>query len=176
ATDGIELIAKDGTQFNESIHLCVEYLATDTPIVSKDLMFGVQPTSDCTMLASDEDVSVVLGPVHNGTGYDYESMDVVWDSVFVRLTDGVSTVQWSATYDLLCGESPSEWLSDEAALGGLSAVCRIVDLQGNGLANAGDSVCVMIQDDGAFHPGTEYTLSLVYIPTGEEIYSAPFNE
>lgn len=176
ATDRIELIAKDGTQFNDSIYLSVEYLVTDTLIVRKDLIFGLQPISNCTLLASDDDVSVVLGPVHNGTGYDYESLDVVWHGVLVRLTDGVSTAQWNATYDLLCGESPSDWLSEEAALGGLSAVCRIVDLQGNGLANAGDSVCVTIQDEGVFHPGTEYTISLVYVPTGEDIYSAAFSE
>jgi hypothetical protein len=53
-------------------------------------------------------------------------------------------------------------------------VCAVQDLQGNGLANTGDCVELSVTAGDVFDPGTEYTFTLVHVPTGAEIFSAAF--
>ncbi len=67
-----------------------------------------------------------------------------------------------------------QWSSDEMTLGDLSVVCAVQDLQGNGLANTGDCVELSVTAGDVFDPGTEYTFTLVHVPTGAEIFSAAF--
>lgn len=174
--DKFDLIARNGTTFLEAtgIVLRVLYNVTDTTIFSEPIEFFTEPTSDCLVLADDDSVTVTFAPIHNGTDIHYQLVDIIWDDIVVRLTDGVSSVEWNSTYEALSGGDPVDWTSDALALGDLSLVCVIYDLQGNGLADAGDRIEVTAEDDGAFDPGTTYTISVVYATTGIDIFSATF--
>ncbi|MGD9963500.1 MAG: hypothetical protein AB7S97_06355 [Thermoplasmata archaeon] len=174
--DKFDLIARNGTTFLEgmSFVLRVFYSVADTTIFGESIEFFTEPTSDCLVLAEDDSITVTFAPIHNGTDVHYQLVDVIWDDIVVRITDGVSSVEWNSTYEALSGGDPVDWTSEALALGDLSLVCVIHDLQGNGLADAGDRVEVASEDGGAFDPGTTYAISVVYAITGFDIFSSTF--
>lgn len=91
------------------------------------------------------------------------------DDFVISLSDGENETEWNLASHDLCGEDTAQCTSDEMTLGDLSIVCEIRDLQGNGLANTGDTIEVSVIAGDTFDPVTEYTIAIVHVPTGAEI-------
>ncbi len=176
AGDVIRFQARNGTAFNgtHSYEFYMIYERTDATIVRESVEMNLTPTSECILSTSDDLVTLCMGLVHNGSGKDLVLMDLVWDDVIVSLSDGKNMTEWNLSFDELDGGTAVRWVSDEATMGGLSIVCSVTDLQGNGLANTGDCVGVSLSEGGEYDPGTEYTLALVHAPSGSSIFLAAF--
>ena len=104
-----------------------------------------------------------------------KDVDVVWGEVLVRLGSDENFTEWHLTTENLWGDGQTSWTSSESVLNGVPMTCSVLDLQGNSAVDAGDTVEVaVLQTDGAFDPDADYTMSFVYLPTGEVIYSGTF--
>jgi hypothetical protein len=175
--DRMEVVARDGADLvaGEMYSFRIVNQMTHAPALGEEFLYCADPASECTLSTSDDSVSIVLGPVHNGTGRDYEDVDVVWGEVLVRLESEGNVTEWHLATEGLWGEGQISWESDVAALGETSVVCSVLDLQGNSAVDAGDRVeiAVLPPVDG-FDPDAEYTVSFVYLPTGSTIFSAAF--
>jgi hypothetical protein len=173
----MEVVARDGADLvaGEMYSFRIVNQMTHAPALGEEFLYCADPASECTLSTSDDSVSIVLGPVHNGTGRDYEDVDVVWGEVLVRLESEGNVTEWHLATEGLWGEGQISWESDVAALGETSVVCSVLDLQGNSAVDAGDRVeiAVLPPVDG-FDPDAEYTVSFVYLPTGSTIFSAAF--
>jgi len=175
--DRIEFVARDGTslEVGKSYWMEVRYKPTYGDLIEESFRYLVDPTSGCAVTVGEEVLSIVLGPVHNGTGEDYESVDVVWSEVLVRLESDGNLTEWQLTTEDLIGEGRTSWGSDETPFGSMSLVCAVTDLQGNGLVNTGDAVELMpVLPGESYDEGAEYTVSLLYLPTGSTIFSETF--
>ncbi|MEW5748962.1 MAG: hypothetical protein AB1793_09310 [Candidatus Thermoplasmatota archaeon] len=175
--DRMEAVARDGTSFEAGVRYSfrVDSQATDAPALGEDFVYLAGPVSECTLSASEELASAVFGPVHNGTGEDYEDVDVVWGEVLVRLGSEGDSIEWHLATEDLWGDGQTSWVSNESALDGVTMTCSVLDLQGNGAVDAGDAVEIaVLQTGGAFDPDAEYTVSFVYLPTGSAIYTGTF--
>ena len=176
AGDVIEFHARNGTHFNETrdFDLRVIYAPVGTEITRETIDLLAWPESECLLSTGDDFVTATLNPMYNGTDRSYERVDVIWTDVMVRVTDGDNETGWNMSFEDLDGGEPVNWTSAEQTLGNLSLICTVVDLQGNGLANAGDRITVAVTDGGAYAEATTYTITLVHAPTGADIFIATF--
>jgi hypothetical protein len=175
--DRIEFVARDGTslEVGEGYWMGVRYKPTFEYVIRESFLYLADPTSGCAMTVGEELASVVFGPVHNGTGEDYEDVDVAWGEVLVRLESDGNLTEWHLTTEDLMGEGRSSWESEEIPFGSMSLVCAVTDLQGNGVVNTGDVVELKpVLPGESFDGGTEYTLSFLYLPTGSTIFYETF--
>ena len=175
--DRIEFVARDGTslEVGKSFWMGVRYKSAFEYVIRESFLHLADPTSGCAVTVGEEVLSVVLGPVHNGTGEDCEYVDVVWGEVLVRLESDGNLAEWQLTTEDLMGEWRTDWESGEMPFGSMSLVCAVTDLQGNGVVNTGDAVTLIpvLPGDG-FDEGVEYTVSFLYLPTGSNIFSTTF--
>ena len=174
--DRVELLAANGTKLEpgDVIDWILRSDIVHTEIIRDQFTCGIVPTSDCETEYVDDNLEITLAPLHNGTGIHYEQVDVPWDDLLVVLEDGADAVEWHPASEDLNAPAPDSWDSDPTALGGITLVCSVHDLQGNGLANTGDAVLLSPTGEDEFDPETDYTVTLVHIPTGAVIYSTSF--
>ncbi|MCJ7562439.1 MAG: hypothetical protein MUO84_05460, partial [Thermoplasmata archaeon] len=174
--DQIELLGRDGTHLNDIEYLSIAciYSPMDTEIFYELVQCGSVPVSECAFAADDHSVAITFNPVHNGTGYDYELIDATWNDVVITIGYGETQVEWNPDISYLDGGEPASWISNGTQCGNLTLVCRVVDLQGNGLVNTGDAIEVIVTLGDGFSSDTEYSLSIGYTPTDSDIYSAAF--
>ena len=176
AGDVIEFHARNGTHFNETTkyEFSVIHPPTGAEITRETVDLLAWPESECQLSTGDDFVAVTLNPMYNGTDRYYEHVDVIWTDVVVRVTDGDNETGWSVSFEDLDGGEPVNWTSAEQPLGNLSLICTVADLQGNGLANAGDRITVAVTDGRAYAEATTYTITLVHAPTGADIFAGTF--
>ena len=88
--DRFDLFARNGTTFHEGMAMGfrVFYSVTDTDIIYESIDFFEEPASHSLVSTGDGHVTIILAPIHNGTDIHYELVDVIWDNIVVRLTDG----------------------------------------------------------------------------------------
>ena len=177
AGDRVEMVARNGTAFEvgERLEFWILDKRSRCTAITEMLWYRADPTSECDLSVMGGLASITLGLVHNGTGADYKKVDVVWGEVMVRLESGGDTAEWHLETEWLSGGEPTNWSTEKATLGEMSVACKVWDLQGNGAVNTGDRVEVapMLPGDG-FDPGTEYTVTLVYLPTSSTMFSVTF--
>ncbi len=103
------------------------------------------------------------------------SKQVKWDNVTVMLnTPSYQTLEWTPNSAGLGNGAPSELDLGIQTSGGVSLGCAVMDREGNGLMDAGDSV-VFTSYDAALSKTSNYTLVILYEPTGAGITSANFH-
>ena len=174
--DRIEILVRDDTRPEDIEYLWVVciYEPADTAMLQEVFLFGAIPRSECAFTADGQSIILTFNPVHNGTGYDYELMDVLWNDVRVLISYEEYQIEWNPDGYLLGTGEPSTWISEGTQLGNMTLICVVGDLQGNGLVNAGDTIEVIVTLGDGFIPDIEYTLSIDYIPTDSDMYSAVF--
>ncbi len=139
AGDRIDIFARNGMSLNDWIYMTIIgiYSPSSTLAFSESFLSGIMLVSECTLATDDLSVAVAFNPIHNGTGYYYELMDVTWNDVVITIGYGETQVEWNPDISYLDGGEPASWISNGTQCGNLTLVCRVVDLQGNGLVNTG---------------------------------------
>ncbi len=176
AGDRLDILARNGMNLNDRRYMTIIgiYSPSSTQAFSESFLSGIMPVSECTLATDDLSVAVAFNPIHNGTGYYYELMDVTWNDVVITIGYGETQVEWNSDISYLDGGEPASWISNGTQCGNLTLVCRVVYLQGNGLVNTGDTIEVIVTLGDGFRSDIEYTLSISYTPTDSEIYDAVF--
>ena len=174
--DRVELLAANGTRLEPGDIIIWRVISNiiHEEFIQDQFTCGMAPISDCETDYTDDSMKITIAPLHNGTDIHYELIDVPWDDLLVVLEDGNDTVEWQLASEDLNAVSPDAWDSGPTTIGGLSLGCSILDLQGNGLANTGDTITLSPSGDDEFDPGADYTVTLVHVPTGGVIFSASF--
>lgn len=139
---------------------------------------GAQPRSNLSVTSTAYDARLeFVEQTYNRTldyysNTEYTPMDVSWDEVVVRLSDGSNSTLWSPPPDARDIGLPAGFLR---TLGNLTVGCVHGDLQGNGFVNRGDYLVVTIFSGGGFSPSSSYSLTVEYAVTGEPICEASFS-
>jgi hypothetical protein len=101
------------------------------------------------------------------------TLPLPWGYVEVHLTDGVDTVNWTLSTSDLNNGSYSIHDYGSKTLGTLVVSLKVIDMTGNGAANASD-VLTVTTTNGKFNPAKSYMLTLIYVPTMDIIVSETF--
>jgi FlaG/FlaF family flagellin (archaellin) len=115
--------------------------------------------------------------VTNGVKFTFVSVSsssLYWADVTIILTDGLDFVSWSPYATDLDSGFDSELLFPAESMYTINVTCAIHDLAGNGLVNGGDYFTLTTNGGPTFSSGTEYTVTLVYDPTGSSMTSSSF--
>ena len=173
AGDKADFHALNGTVFDENTIYSLQliYCPTGTRILSDHINFLSHPVSECFLSTTNNSTSITLTPIHEMNESYYHLIDVTWTDIAVRINDGENQVEWNLSIDDFDGGEPIDWTSDEQSLGSMPMTCTIVELQGNGLANSGDRVVLNAASGMAYDEATVYSVALVHIPTGVDIFS-----
>jgi hypothetical protein len=111
--------------------------------------------------------------ITNGFRIDILSISVLevsWDDVTVRLTDGINVTVWEPIALDLADGVPTMANLSASSLGSLVVCCEVLELAGNGLINIGDYFELFTYEgDPEFSPAVDYRAVLVYEPTGEMV-------
>ena len=102
--------------------------------------------------------------------------DVVWSDLTIRLSDETDTVSWTnLSSKALTGAYPPEvWhYGNGKALPGLCVFLNVTDVSANGRMSKGDYITLTV-GGGSLEPGADYTLSLLFEPTGGEMMAYDF--
>ena len=103
---------------------------------------------------------------------------VRWGEVMVQLSDGINTITWLnfTTDDFVSSTSPVAWhYGNSTDLGTLSIYLNITDRTGNGRINSGDFLEFTTHTSPTFLQSVDYTLTILYKPTGGEMMSDSIN-
>ncbi len=174
--DMIEIVAVDGTHLNRTRYSTVFCICTQlsTAMFDESFLYDAIPVSECAIVNDEYSIAVTFGPVHNGTGYNYELMDIFWDEVVIDIGYDENMVEWNPDVSIMMTGVQTTWISDGIQLGNMSVLCIIEDLQGNGLVNTGDTVQILVTLGEGFSPDTDYSLSVHHIPTDSDICAVTF--
>ncbi len=116
------------------------------------------------------------GSVENGykvTLTDATS-EIKWGDVMVQLSLDEDTASWSnfTTENLVSQTQPTAWhCGSGKELGNLSVFLNITDIGANGKINRGDWVTFTTSSSPPFYSWLDYTVTLVYKPTGGMVLS-----
>ncbi len=117
--DRIEILVRDDTRPEDIEYLWVVciYEPADTAMLQEVFLFGAIPRSECAFTADGQSIILTFNPVHNGTGYDYELMDVLWNDVRVLISYEEYQIEWNPDGYLLGTGEPSTWISRRHPVG-----------------------------------------------------------
>jgi flagellin-like protein len=96
--------------------------------------------------------------------------DTQWGDVSVLLQNGSTTVSWAPTTAALTGSAGVTYHGGIKDIGS-SVYLNVTDLVGNGYMNGGDYLAL---EPSVFAASSQYTLTLIYVPTGSEMTHMTF--
>lgn len=96
-----------------------------------------------------------------------------WDEILIVLTDGTNVVNWTISSEGLDNGSYSVAPYPQMTLGDVTVYLNITDTTGNATVNAGDFF-TFTSSSGKFLPAHSYAVTLVYVPTSDEIVTRLF--
>ncbi len=134
--------------------------------MASPLLFAsvIEPSSNLSFVEGNSPFTGEFSPVMFSTYSDTYLYDVSWDELRFILTDGTNESAIEPAADSLRGVSGSPVTLGTFALGSLSVLCNVTDLNGDGLVNRGDSVTLVALGPEGFLPSEVYQLSVVYTP------------
>ena len=93
--------------------------------------------------------------------------DVPWDDVKIQVSDGMNIAEWSPT-KAFQSTTVGHNYSTQTTLTGLTVCLWIYDLSGNGYVSGADYFTLFTYGGATgFTPSIQYTVVLLYEPTGE---------
>ena len=153
----------------------VLYSRTHSSMCSETFLPNTTPTSNMSLTNAIPGFwELMFGPTHIGYNDSYRSFDVPWSELTIRLSDGTNNSTWSPTTDALSGSGYMTTNYSAAPMGTLTVYCTVFDREGNGYVNRGDTILLSTGGSERFHIDTNYTVTLVFEPTGGEIFDGTF--
>ena len=104
---------------------------------------------------------------------DEPTAPLSWDEVRVFLTDGTNTVNWTLTMGGLDGGVFNTTEFGMRTIGSLSVFLNVTDMTGNGSVNATDYF-TFTTSGSKFNPARDYIVTLVFIPSLDQIAQYAF--
>jgi hypothetical protein len=100
---------------------------------------------------------------------------VPWSKVAIMLQDDTNFVRWYPSTGELDNGANSTANLGNLDVGPLNVSCTVVDLLGNGMLDEGDYFILNTWLGTSFSPPQNYTVGIVYEPTGEQICRSVFH-
>jgi len=91
--------------------------------------------------------------------------DVPWDDVKIQLSDGTTIVEWMPTKALQSTSVEHNYSTQ--ILDTVTVACVLTDVSGNGYVSGSDFLTLKYQGATAWVTSTEYSVALLYEPSGE---------
>jgi len=135
---------------------------------------GAMPLSPLSVIETQSGLVAEFSTVHNGTNQSYMLQDVCWDELMFVLSDGTNVSGLEPSPGFLLGSAGVPLTLGSFTLGSLSVVCRVTDLNGDGLVNRGDNVILTPLAPEGFPTSETYSLLVVYLPESSVMSSAEF--
>jgi flagellin-like protein len=126
------------------------------------MVLGFGGTSTTTPAATYSKATITYG--QKITIISITKTDVPWDDVKIQLSDGTTIVQWSPAKANQLTSTAYNYSTN--TLGGVTVVCVLTDVSGNGYVSGTDYFTLKYQGT-AFSSSTTYTAVLLYKVTGE---------
>lgn len=119
--------------------------------------------------------SLIDMPTVGGWRFTFASVndEVEWTDVAIIVNDGLEFVSWSPLSQDLEGSIGVSEDYGTKTLSGLFVTLTVTDLAGNGRIDAADHFTLSASP--GFDPATDYTVSVVYDPTGGLMCAATFS-
>lgn len=101
------------------------------------------------------------------------SSEMPWSDLSILLSDGTTTVSWSPVSSDMTGVVGETEEYAEKSLTSISVSLTITDLAGDGEVGMGDSI--LLSPVPSFNAAASYTLTLIWEPTGERVWTGTFS-
>lgn len=175
-SDLIELTSNGATHFSNSTSyvMTVIYKPTQAEFCHAHFRPEIVPVSNMTTSILQDGRGFTFGPMHTGYNRTYFAIDVPWDEIRIKLSDGNGTVIWTPEESTLkAGSTCSEPLA-ALSLGSITIRCNLTDLDGNGWVNRGDGFTLRTTGPNEFLTSEIYSVEVAYGPVPGDVFNCTF--
>jgi hypothetical protein len=153
----------------EYLEFRLMYRPMGSSMFSMHINISAVPICNTTLSLLGGSADLVFMSPHTGFNMTYYSYDLPWSEVNLTVSLSTGNISWRPSSSDLDSGSRTTFTFPSVPSGPYNITCSIIDLEGNGYLNRGDSMAVQVQGATDFPHPSEIILS--HVPTSGTIYS-----